>query len=120
VTGRILALPSHSRGSVSVLTLRSGQSRWSTSAGADAASPSRLELVPSPRSETTRHVGVENAPRLQRELLEHRLHRHDVALEAELGVLEARGDADQLREVEDRHLEVLAGLLLELRLPGVE
>src|SRR5207248_10926958 len=30
------------------------------------------------------------------------------------------GDADELREVEDRHLEVLASCLLELRLPGVE
>ena len=29
-------------------------------------------------------------------------------------------DADQLREVQDRHLEVLAGRRLELRLPGVE
>jgi hypothetical protein len=33
---------------------------------------------------------------LQRQLLEHRLHRHDVALEAELGVLEAGRDADEL------------------------
>ena len=57
---------------------------------------------------------------LQRELLEHRLHRDDVPLEAELGVRQARGDADQLGEVQDRHLEVLARLLLELRLPRVE
>jgi hypothetical protein len=34
--------------------------------------------------------------------------------------VEPGGDADQLREVQDRHLEVLAGLLLQLRLPGVE
>ena len=58
--------------------------------------------------------------RLQRELLEHRLHRDDVPLEAELRVREARRDADQLREMEDRHPEVLPGLLLELRLPRVE
>ena len=57
---------------------------------------------------------------LQRELLEHRLHRDDMPLEAELRVREARRDADQLREVQDRHLEVLPGLLLELRLPRVE
>ena len=57
---------------------------------------------------------------LQRQLLEHGLHRDDVPLEAELGVRQARRDADQLRQVEDRHLEVLAGLLLQLRLPCVE
>jgi hypothetical protein len=33
---------------------------------------------------------------------------------------EAGGDADQLREMEDRHLEVLPRLLLQLRLPRVE
>src|SRR5206468_8109501 len=54
------------------------------------------------------------------ELLEDRLYRHDVALELQLGVLEAGRDADQLRQVEDWHLEVLAGRLLQLRLPGVE
>src|SRR6188472_1764624 len=41
-------------------------------------------------------------------------------LELELGVGEPGGDADQLREVQDRHLEVLSGLLPQLRLPGVE
>src|SRR6187200_1037592 len=41
-------------------------------------------------------------------------------LELELGVGEPGGDADQLREVQDRHLEVLSGLLLQLRRPGVE
>ena len=70
--------------------------------------------------EALRRRRAPHEPSLQRELLEHGLHRDDVALEAELRVLEARGDADQLREVEDRHLEVLAGLLLELRLPCVE
>src|SRR6266511_5165509 len=54
------------------------------------------------------------------ELLEHRRDRNDVALELQLGVLEARGDADELREMQDRHLEVLAGRGLELRLPRVE
>ena len=68
--------------------------------------------------------GAPSAPRpdrrLQRELLEHRLHRDDMPLEAELRVRQAGCDADQLREVKDRHLEVLPGLLLELRLPRVE
>src|SRR5882762_4534476 len=41
-------------------------------------------------------------------------------LELQLRLLEADGDADELREVEDRHLEVAAGRLFELRLPGVE
>ena len=58
--------------------------------------------------------------RLERELLEHWVHRDDVALEAELRVLEPGRNADELREVEDRHLEVLARLLPELRLPCVE
>src|SRR3990170_5448407 len=52
--------------------------------------------------------------------VEHGPHGNDVALELQLRVREAGGDADQLREVEDRHLEVLARLLLQLRLPGVE
>src|SRR5207247_11466810 len=33
---------------------------------------------------------------------------------------EPRGDTHQLREVQDRHREVLAGRLLQLRLPRVE
>ena len=41
-------------------------------------------------------------------------------LELQLRLLEPGGDADELREVEDRHLEVPAGRLLQLRLPGVE
>src|SRR6266511_4490620 len=41
-------------------------------------------------------------------------------LELELGLLEAGGDAHQLREVKDRHPEVLAGCRLQLRLPSVE
>src|SRR5690349_6738568 len=45
---------------------------------------------------------------------------HHVSLELELGALEACGHTDQLREMEDGHLEVAAGLLQELRLPGVE
>ena len=74
------------------------------------------------RSGTRRSVGGRGraASRLQRELLEHGLHRDDVPLEAELRVRQARRDPDQLREMEDRHLEVLPRLLLQLRLPGVE
>src|SRR5207249_9613663 len=40
------------------------------------------------------------------ELVEHRLDRLDVALELQLRIVEPRRDADQLREVEDRHVEV--------------
>ena len=101
---------------------RAAPNRWALGRGTRAAS-----LPDARRCGTARpgaHPGPERRPSiagaLQRELLEHRLHRDDVALEAELRVLEAGGDADQLREVEDRHLEVLAGLLLELRLPRVE
>src|SRR4051812_26186145 len=53
-------------------------------------------------------------------LLEDRVDGHDVPLELELGVLESRGDPDQLRQVQDRHLEAAAGRGLELRLPRVE
>ena len=54
------------------------------------------------------------------ELLENRCDRDDVSLELELGLLEPGGHTDQLREWEDRHVEVAAGPLAELRLPGVE
>src|SRR5437868_1640566 len=43
-----------------------------------------------------------------------------VPLELELVLLEPRGDADELREMQDRHPEVLARRLLQLRLPRVE
>ena len=46
--------------------------------------------------------------------------RDDVALELQLGAVEPGRDADELREVQDRHLEVLARLLAQLRLPRVE
>src|SRR6185503_1918427 len=54
------------------------------------------------------------------QLFEDWVYRHDVALELELGVVEARRDADQLGEVQDWHLVRLAGLRLELLLPGVQ
>src|SRR5690349_647013 len=54
------------------------------------------------------------------ELLEHGLHRDDVALELQLRLLQPGGDADQLREVQDRHLEVLPSRGLQLRLPRVQ
>src|SRR5712692_11110608 len=54
------------------------------------------------------------------ELLEHRTDRDDVALELQLRLLEAGRDSNQLRQVEDRHREVLAGCLLQLGLPGVQ
>src|SRR5436305_2509157 len=54
------------------------------------------------------------------ELVHDRLDRDDVALELELGVVEPGGDADELREVQDRHPELPPGRLLELRLPRVE
>src|SRR5438552_3188197 len=54
------------------------------------------------------------------QLLEDRGDRDDVPLELELRLLEAGGDADELGEVEDRHAEVLAGRLPQLRLPRVE
>jgi hypothetical protein len=43
-----------------------------------------------------------------------------VALELELGLLETRRDADELREMEDRQLERAPRRCLELLLPGVE
>ena len=54
------------------------------------------------------------------ELLGHGRNRDDVALELQLRGVDACRDPHQLREVQDRHLEVLAGLLAELGLPGVE
>src|SRR5262249_1849827 len=54
------------------------------------------------------------------ELLDDRLDGDDVPLELQLGLLEPGRDADQLRQMQDRHLEVLAGRLLQLRLPRVE
>src|SRR6188474_3187621 len=54
------------------------------------------------------------------QLLEDGVDRHDVTLELELGVVETGRHADQLREVENRHLVGLAGRRLELLLPGVE
>src|SRR5205823_10832714 len=54
------------------------------------------------------------------ELLQNGRDRDDMPLELQLGFLEAGRDADELRQVEDRHLEVLAGRGLQLRLPGVE
>src|SRR5262249_12370235 len=44
----------------------------------------------------------------------------DVPLELQLRLLEPGRDADELREVEDRHPEVLAGRRSQLRLPRVE
>src|SRR5437016_1920761 len=43
-----------------------------------------------------------------------------MALELQLRLLEARRDADQLREVQDRQPVLLAGRRLELLLPGIE
>src|SRR6266542_1609514 len=54
------------------------------------------------------------------QLLEHRLDGDDVPLELQLRLLEPRGDPDELREVEDRHPEVPARRLPQLRLPRVE
>src|ERR671918_804153 len=45
---------------------------------------------------------------------------HHVPLEPELRVVEPGGDADELREVQHRHLEVLPRLLPELELPRVQ
>src|SRR5438270_7410235 len=57
---------------------------------------------------------------LDLELLEHRIDRDDVTLELQLRLVQAGRDPDELGEVEDRHLEVLARRLLQLRLPRVE
>src|SRR5207245_8749644 len=57
---------------------------------------------------------------LDLELLEDRRDRHDVPLDLELRLLESGGDADELREVEDRQAVLAPGRLLELLLPGVE
>src|SRR3954453_7070772 len=61
-----------------------------------------------------------DAGRLDGGLLDDRPDRDDGGLELQLGVRDAGRDANQLREVEDRHLVALTRRLLELRLPGVE
>src|SRR5207249_1384899 len=71
--------------------------------------------------ETLRDLGSRPASyKSDLELLEHRVDGDDVTLELELGFLEPRGDADELREVQDRHLEVPASRRFQLRLPRVE
>src|SRR5262249_18455568 len=54
------------------------------------------------------------------ELVENRRNGDDVPLELQLRLLEPGRDADELREVEDRHTEVLARRRAELRLPRIE
>src|SRR6266508_668081 len=54
------------------------------------------------------------------QLLEHRLAGDDVPLQLQLRLLEPRGDPAERREVEDRHPEVPARRLPQLRLPRVE
>src|SRR5436305_7455203 len=54
------------------------------------------------------------------ELLEDRRDRHHVPLELQLRFLEPGCDADELRQVQDRHPEVLAGGRAKLGLPRVE
>src|SRR4051794_22553059 len=83
-----------------------------------ACCPAAPEGAPPPMEMPRR--GTTCVRLLRFEVYECRPHRHDVALEAELRLLEAGGDADQLREVEDRHPELPPGRLLELRLPRVE
>src|SRR5215207_9749153 len=75
-----------------------------------------------PRNRPSSHedVGAAGSLRSNAQFLEHRVDGDDVALELQLRVRQPGGDADQLREMQDRHLEVLAGRLLQLRLPGVE
>ena len=99
-------------------------------------SPSRLRARrfdgsrgagPSPRRDDGRAARAPNATRIS---FRARLYGRSFSttgsidttwrLKLQLGLLEARRDADQLREVEDRHLEPLAGLRLELLLPRVE
>jgi hypothetical protein len=83
--------------------------------------PAGLEKPPGRNAEAE---STERNERLQvfldLELVKHGLDRDHVPLELELGVLEPRRDADQLREVEDRHVEVAAGPLAQLRLPRIE
>ena len=71
------------------------------------------------RASHARDSGKTSAP-LDGQLLEHRVDRDDVALELELRVGQARGNPDELREVQDRHREVPARLLLQLRLPRIQ
>src|SRR6185503_14020351 len=54
------------------------------------------------------------------QLLEHAADRDHVALEHELRLVEPGSHADQLGEVQDRHLVRLAGRGLELLLPGIQ
>src|SRR5687768_15863214 len=75
---------------------------------------------PRNRPSSYEDVGAAGTLRSHVEFLEHRVDRDDVALELQLRVGQAGGDADQLREVQDRHLEVSARLLLQLRLPRVQ
>src|SRR5436190_3830833 len=120
----------------------SGGSRGSTaSSGRSRTQPASNQPQPTPAPTTppkrapARDLAIiapETAPPIVRrcrsarslasdfQLFEHRSDRHDVPLELQLRVRKPGGDADELRQVEDRHLEVLAGRGLQLRLPRVE
>src|SRR6185437_13637370 len=121
---------------------RDGTPRWksdrcamrtpSSAAGSSGIATSRTcarsqpaSKIPQPPVAAARPATAPARPRCpvtcsDRELLDDRLDGDDVALELQLRLLQPGRDADQLRQVEDRHLEVLAGRLLQLRLPGVE
>src|SRR6185437_15400961 len=72
----------------------------------DFAPPSEIDAVP---PESLRSA-------LDLDLLERGPRVDDVPLELQLRLLDAGGDADELSEVEDGHLELPAGRGLELRL----
>src|SRR3954454_6768298 len=71
---------------------------------------------------TTRCLDGLLAPRRRRNELPVRLRRepHDVALELQLVLGDPGGGAEELREVQDRELELAPGLALGLPLPRVE
>ena len=98
----------------------SNQPQATAAATAPSRSPARRPKAAAPDAPLDHQTPRTGRDALSLELLEHRLDRDDVALELQLRLLEPGGDADQLREVEDRHLEVAARRRLQLRLPRVE
>ena len=124
------ARPARGQPEVEVRQVRDAQLRRAHAAGAAtrrracAAAPSPPRTSPSPaRRPRRREQGSGTRPRGAAQTSSFSstgVDRHDVPLELQLGLLEPGGDTDELREVEDRHLEVLARRRLQLRLPRVE
>src|SRR4051812_17708576 len=97
-----------------------GSDGRSTSRSASRTHAASSRPQPSPRP-TAYPASLESlAPTSDLELLKGRPRVDDVALELQLRLLEPGRDADELRQVQDRHVEPPPGRGLELRLPRVE